>query len=115
MANQQASGGFARAFVPGLVLGLVVGAFAGATLPSLLAEQKLPAHTGDVPNGIRTDREREEHPIVDPELDLDLDPAMTDETGSVPDESADTDEQAPPVVDGSGADDSGSEEDNGGG
>lgn len=114
MANQQASGGFAKAFVPGLVLGLVVGAFAGATLPALLAEPKLPDSTGVVPSGTSTDREREEYP-PDAMVDPDLNQALTDEVGAPSGDSAETDEQVPPADDSSGAGDLGSGEDSGGG
>ena len=114
MTNQQPTGGFAKAFVPGLVLGLIIGAFAGATLPALLAEKKLPEHTGVPSSTTRTDREREALPpdtLADPELDPTLDslPAEGDPAG---DDAAETDDQAPPPDDDSG-DDSG--EDDGGG
>lgn len=108
MTNQQPTGGFAKAFVPGLVLGIIIGAFAGATLPALLAEKKLPEHTGVPSSTNRTDREREALPptLTDPELDptLDSPPAEGD---PATDDAAETDDQTPPPDDNSGEDDGG--------
>ena len=60
MSEQQSgNGGFAKAFVPGLGLGLVIGAFVGATLPPILSGKKLPAPN---PNAVSGPREREEFP-----------------------------------------------------
>ncbi len=101
MTEQQPSGGFAKAFVPGLVLGLVIGAFAGATLPALLGKQKLPEHTGAAANGIHSDREREEFPS-----DADEIFQAGDESAALPEDSAGADEQAPPT-DSSRTDDAG--------
>ncbi|MFG0259523.1 MAG: hypothetical protein ACF8LK_04140 [Phycisphaerales bacterium JB041] len=115
MTNQQPTGGFAKAFVPGLVLGIIIGAFAGATLPALLAEKKLPEHTG-VPSGTtRTEREREVPPpdtLIDPELDptLDTPPGEGEADG---DDAAETGEQVPPPDDDATGEDDASGEDDG--
>lgn len=110
MSEQQSSGGFAKAFVPGLVLGLVIGAFAGATLPSLLSEQKLPEHTGPIPAAGPSDRDSEVMPGGDETASPDELTEETDE-GTTPPDEADTDDQTPPDQD--EADDAGTEEDDG--
>lgn len=61
--QQDTNGGFARAFVPGLVLGLVIGAFVGATMPAMLSGAKLPERTPGTMN--TTPRERDEFPDRD--------------------------------------------------
>ncbi len=104
MTEQQSSGGFAKAFVPGLVLGIVIGAFAGATLPALLAKQKLPEHNGTAATGIHSDRDREEFP---PDVAGQLEEG--DESAALPEDSAGVDDQVPPTDD-TGADDTGSDD-----
>ena len=114
MTNQQPTGGFAKAFVPGLVLGIVIGAFAGATLPAMLATNKMPEPTGVTANGTRTDRDREVVPddaLPDPELDATDEPLLNDDTGAPGEEAVDSDDPAPPDGDAT----SESSEDDGGG
>jgi len=60
----QPQGGFAKAFLPGLVLGLIIGAFAGAVIPPMLSGPPAPALG---PNGSTpTPRDRVEQPAAPP-------------------------------------------------
>lgn len=43
MSNENTSGSFTHAFLPGLILGLVIGAAAGAFLPDIMGGSKIPA------------------------------------------------------------------------
>ncbi|MFK7884403.1 MAG: hypothetical protein AB8F26_09520 [Phycisphaerales bacterium] len=42
MSNENNSGSFSHAFLPGLILGLVIGAAAGAFLPDLMGGNRIP-------------------------------------------------------------------------
>ena len=57
MSDENHSGSFAHAFLPGLILGLVIGAVAGAFLPDWIGGSKIPAPTGEVTPGERTERD----------------------------------------------------------
>ncbi|HRQ73490.1 MAG TPA: hypothetical protein PLU35_10720 [Phycisphaerales bacterium] len=58
----QSQGGFAKAFLPGLVLGLIIGAFAGAVIPPMLSGPPAPAPGTTGP--ATTPRDREEQPVA---------------------------------------------------
>ncbi|GIK18387.1 MAG: hypothetical protein DYG93_07290 [Leptolyngbya sp. PLA2] len=59
----QPQGGFARAFLPGLVLGLIIGAFAGAVIPPMLSGPPAPAPGPAGP--VMQPRDRVEQPATD--------------------------------------------------
>jgi len=47
-ANDNHSGSFSHAFLPGLILGLVIGAVAGAFLPDFIGGSKIPTPSGEI-------------------------------------------------------------------
>ncbi|MEM1331046.1 MAG: hypothetical protein AAGG07_10835 [Planctomycetota bacterium] len=69
MADQP-NGGFAKTFIPGLIVGLIVGAVLGAVLPPFFEAGSTPAlSTGSVtgPSGPR--EEREPDPVFEEQLE----------------------------------------------
>ncbi|MCW5776826.1 MAG: hypothetical protein KIS87_10335 [Phycisphaeraceae bacterium] len=55
----QSDGGFARAFLPGLVLGLIIGAFAGSVITPMLRNPHAPS-----PGPTMQQPDREEQPVA---------------------------------------------------
>jgi hypothetical protein len=120
--QKDSSGGFAKAFVPGLVLGLVVGAFAGVTLPPILDGSKLPEpKAGDVTSSRDRDQDLrpgdEDSTLIDDSLivtpDEGVDPAPTEDPVE-PVEDTPPEDGAPAEEDAGPADDTDGDADDGG-
>ncbi len=79
--TNESNGTFARAFLPGLVLGLIIGGVAGAMLPELMrARPPAPTHT-QIEQSKTTDRDESQSP---PEVDPADEPAIKPEAQPEP-------------------------------